>query len=86
MFPLLNLSHKYPSEEKEQLSNMKDWRSEFPNGKSLKLGDDMKILKEKQTQPPQCLKVMEHLEQGHVLQQGKIYYQEKASWQEGKLN
>lgn len=85
MFPLLNLSHKHPSEEKE-LSNIKDWRSEFPNGKSLKLGDDIKMLEEKQTQPPQRLKVMEHLEQGHVLQQEKIYYQEKASWQEGKLN
>lgn len=24
MFPLLNFSHKHPSEEKEQLSNMKD--------------------------------------------------------------
>lgn len=29
---------------------------------------------------------MEHLEQREVLQQGEIYYQEKASWQEGKLN
>lgn len=29
---------------------------------------------------------MDHLEQGHVLQQEKMYYQERASWQEGTLD
>lgn len=35
MFPRLNLSHKHPSEQKEQLSDMKDRWTDFQNGKSL---------------------------------------------------
>jgi len=35
MFPLLNLSHEHPSEQKEQLSDTKDRRTDSPNGKSL---------------------------------------------------
>lgn len=35
MFPPLNSSHEHPSEQEEQLSDMKDRRTCFPHGKSL---------------------------------------------------